>query len=71
MPIKYDKMIEKLNAAGLNSGHKIRKSGLMGQATYFNLINGKPGFSMQTIEKICDMLKCQPGELMEWVSEDD
>ena len=71
MPIKYDKMIAKLEAAGLTSGHKIRKSGLMGQATYYNLINGHATFSMNTIDRICNMLKCQPGELMEWVPEDD
>ncbi|MCI8981141.1 MAG: helix-turn-helix domain-containing protein [Hungatella sp.] len=39
----------------------------MGQQTYYNPKNGKGNLGGETLEKLCGLVNCQPGALMEYV----
>ena len=64
--IKYDKLFELLAVNGYTAS-KIRETGLIGQATYYGLKNGTKGLDARTIDKLCRFLKCQPGDIMEYI----
>lgn len=69
MPLKYNKMWVLLEQNGYTT-YKIRKEGLLGQATITAIKSGKGGIDYRTIEKLCKALNCQPGDLMEYISEE-
>lgn len=68
MPIKYDKLFALLKAKGWNTT-RIRKEGLIGQGTLTNLRSGTGGLDHRSIAKLCHILECQPGDLMEYVED--
>ncbi|MBD5140350.1 MAG: helix-turn-helix domain-containing protein [Oscillospiraceae bacterium] len=68
MSIKYDKLFALLKEKGWNST-RIRNENLIGQGTLTNLRNGKGGLDHKTIDRICRVLDCQPGDIMEYVPE--
>lgn len=53
-----------LKENGYNT-NRLRKEKLIGEATIQNLRAEKP-ISWANIEKICEMLNCQPGDLLEY-----
>lgn len=65
----YDKLFYRLEAAGWTAG-KVRDSGLIGQATYYGLKKGTRGLDSRTINKLCSVLNCQPGDLMEYIPDE-
>lgn len=65
MPIIYDKLFERLAEKGYTT-YTIRKERLIGQATLTALKNGTGGLDAKTIDRLCRLLNCQPGDLMEW-----
>ena len=65
----YDKLFRRLEAAGWTAG-KVRDSGLIGQATYYGLKKGTKGLDSRTINKLCGVLHCQPGDLMEYIPDE-
>lgn len=68
MPIKYDKLFALLKEKGWNTS-RIREEKLIGQGTLTNLRNGTGGLDHKTIARICKVLGCQPGDLMEYVED--
>jgi len=70
MPIIYTKLFDCLKEAGYTT-YRIRKEKLMGQGTLTALKNGTGGLEHKTIERLCQVLNCQPGDLMEYVPEED
>lgn len=59
-------------AALKNSGYtsyRIRQEKLIGEAQMQKIRNGEMA-SKETLNKICEMLNCQPGDLMEWVPDE-
>jgi len=70
MPIIYTKLFDRLKEAGYTT-YRIRKEKLMGQGTLTALKNGTGGLEHKTIERLCQVLNCQPGDLMEYVPEED
>ncbi len=70
MSIKYDKLFALLKEKGWNST-RIRNENLIGQGTLTNLRNGKGGLDHKTINRICRVLECQPGDIMEYVPEEE
>lgn len=69
MPIKYKiDVLQRLKDAGYNT-NRIRKEKLIGQATLQQLRNGEL-VSWATINKICELLDCQPGDIMEYVPDE-
>lgn len=69
MPIKYDKLIAMLKEKGITT-YKIRKENLISQATYQKLRTGEGIIDTRTIEKLCKLLHCQPGDIMEYVEDE-
>lgn len=57
-----------LKAAGYST-NKIRTDKLMGQATLQQLRHGELA-SWRTIDTVCRLLDCQPGDLLEYVADE-
>ena len=68
MPIVYDRLFELLKERGYTT-YKIRQEKLIGQATLTAIKNGTGGLDAKTIARLCEVLDCQPGDLMEYVKE--
>ena len=67
MPIKYDKLLELMKEKGLTS-YKIKQENIIGQATFRKIKDGGD-IDTRTIAKLCAVLECQPGDLMEYIGE--
>lgn len=51
-----------LKEAGYNT-NRIRKEKLIGENSLTAMRNNKP-ISWATIDRVCDLLKCQPGDIL-------
>ena len=60
-------MLEKLKSAGFST-YKLRKDKLMGEATIQQLRTGQL-VSWATIDTICRLLDCQPGDILQYIKE--
>ena len=69
MPIKYDKLMALLKEKGYTT-YKIRKDKLIGQGTLTAVKNGTGGLDSKTISRLCKVLECQPGDIMEYVPDE-
>lgn len=70
MPIVYKiNVLQALKDAGYNT-NKIRKEKIMGEAMLQKLRQGQM-VSWATFETLCDLLDCQPADLIEYVKEGD
>ena len=70
MPMKYKvDVIATLKEAGYNTS-TIRKEKIMGEAMLQKIRSGQM-VSWATLETICDLLNCQPGDLVEFVRKGD
>lgn len=70
MTIIYDKLFNLLKEKGYTT-YKIRKDNLIGQRSYTALKNGSGGLDAKTLNKLCKALECQPGDLMEYVADEE
>lgn len=66
--IKYDKLFALLKEKGYTT-YRIRKEKLIGEGTLTALRNGTGGLDARTINKLCAVLGCQPGDIMEYVDD--
>lgn len=70
MPVQYKiNVLAALKEAGYSST-RIRQEKLIGQATLQQLRHGEL-VSWATINTICQLLDCQPGDILEYVPEDN
>lgn len=69
MPIRYDKLIALMKEKGLTT-YKIRKDNIISQSALTAIKNGK-SVTTDTIAKLCKALDCQPGDIMEYVEEEE
>lgn len=68
MPFKYKiDIMEALKEAGYSST-RLRNEKLLGESYMTQLRRGEM-VSWKALETICSLLKCQPGELIEFVEE--
>ena len=68
MPIIYKvDVLSELKNKGI-SAYKMRKDKIMGERTMQQL-RDKQFVSWDTLTKVCEMLNCQPGDLIEYVPE--
>lgn len=56
-----------LNALGYTT-YRLRKEKLLGESTIQKLRDGS-GVSWEVLGTLCALLKCQPGDLLEYVEE--
>lgn len=67
MAIKYDKLFKLMKEKGLTS-YKIRQENIISQGALTSLRAGK-SVTMDTIEKLCKALQCQPGDIIEYIDD--
>ena len=68
MPFKYDKLFDLLVKKSITT-YKIRKDNLISQAALTKMKNGNGNIDTRTLERLCAVLHCQPGDIMEYVEE--
>ena len=69
MPIKYKiDVLAALKAAGYNT-NRIRKEKLLSESTLQRLRTGEL-INGENLGKLCELLHCQPGDILEYVPED-
>ena len=64
MPIKYDKLIGLMREKGITS-YTLKRDNIIGQATYKKIMEGGD-IDTRTIAKLCKLLNCQPGDILEY-----
>ena len=65
MPLLYKiDVLQELKNKGYST-YKIRKEKLLGEKTIQNLREQKP-INWETIEILCKLLECQPGDIIEY-----
>lgn len=69
MSIKYDKLFVLLREKGFSS-YRLRKEKLISQSTLQKLRTGEGIIDSRTVERLCIMLDCQPGDIMEYVPDE-
>lgn len=69
MGIKYDKLIAMLDAKGITS-YTIKRDKVIGQATYKKIKEGGE-IDTRSISKLCELLACQPGDILEYSKDDE
>ena len=67
--IVYDKLFKRLDERGITS-YFIRKNKIMGESTLQKLRKNEP-VTTATLNRLCELLDCQPGDLMEYVPDAD
>ncbi|NLB82497.1 MAG: hypothetical protein BWY15_00502 [Firmicutes bacterium ADurb.Bin193] len=70
MPIKYDKLLALLKEKGYTT-YKIRKDNLISQSAWQKIRTGSGDIDTRTISRLCSVLNCQPGDIMEYVGGED
>ena len=68
MPIKYKiNVLNELKAAGYNT-NRLRKERLLSEGTIQNISDGRI-IKAANLAKVCKLLNCQPGDIMEYVED--
>jgi len=63
--ITYYKLLDMLNRKGMTREQLRVSAGITSNA--IKAINHNEPVSLKVIDKICNVLKCQPGDIIEWV----
>ena len=66
--IVYNKLIQRLKDAKITS-YVIRQNNIIGQATYRKIMHGGD-IDTRTISKLCQILNCQPGDILEYIPDE-
>jgi putative transcriptional regulator len=64
MPMDYSKLFALMKSQGLST-YRIRKDNILSQSTLQKLREGK-SVTTDAIATFCQVLNCQPGDLMEY-----
>lgn len=65
MPISYEKLFALMKEKGLTT-YKIRKEKIISENALTSMRAGK-SVTMDTIARLCKVLNCQPGDILEYV----
>lgn len=68
MSISYKKLLLKFEELGIKST-QIKEQKIMGQATWKKIKDGG-NINTSTINDLCKLLHCQPGDIMEYVEDE-
>lgn len=69
MPLQYKiDVLTALKEKGLNT-YKLRQDKLLSEGTIQSLRKKAP-LSWSNIERVCELLECQPGDVLEFVSQE-
>ena len=70
MPICYDKLFALLKTKGLTM-YSLRRDHVVGTETIEKMRKGTGHIDTRSIEKLCEYLHCQPGDIMEYAPSND
>ena len=65
----YDKLLALMESKGLTI-YKIRKEKIISESTLQNIREGKR-ITTDAVAALCGALDCQPGDILEYVSDDE
>lgn len=68
MSISYEKLFELMESKGVTK-YYLRQNGVYSK-TIERLLKNET-IDTQTISKLCKLLDCQPGDIMEYIKDDD
>ena len=67
MPVSYAKLFERMSQKGIKKVD-LRKTYKLNPKTVDSLVNNR-SVTVDTIMQLCEILDCQPGDIMEYVRE--
>ncbi len=70
MPFKYEKLFTLLKEKGYTT-YTLRKENLISQSALQKMKKCEGSIDTRTLERLCKLLDCQPGDIMEYVKEDE
>ena len=70
VPLRYDKLFQLLKEKGLKK-YDLRKDKVIGMSALESMRTGKRHVDTRTIEYLCAYLNCQPGDIMEYVPDEE
>ena len=70
MPFKYDKLFALFKAKGITT-YRIRQENMMSQAALTKMKNGGGNIDTRTLERLCKVLECQPGDIIEYIPDEN
>ena len=70
--ISYEKLVKKLKENNITQ-YKLKQEKILGSATITKIfkndgLNGE-SIDIKVVDKMCKLLKCQPGDILEWVDD--
>lgn len=68
MAIKYNRLFDLLKEKGLTM-YSLRKNKVIGTETLEKMRKGTGHIDDRSINRLCEYLNCQPGDIMEYVEE--
>lgn len=68
MKYKID-VLKELKNIGYTT-YRLRKEKVLNETTIQKLREGNTDISVRTLEALCKLLKCQPNDILEYVSDD-
>lgn len=69
MAIEYDKLFSLLKSQG-KSEYYLRKNGIS-SSILDKIKHKRGGLDARTVEKLCRLLDCQPGDIMEYIPDEE
>jgi putative transcriptional regulator len=67
--LRYKKnILKELKDAGYSS-YRLRQEKVLSEGTLQKMRSGNVGITLESLGVICDILQCQPGDLVEWVDD--
>lgn len=67
--IKYKvNILEKLKDAGYSS-YRLRQEKILAEGTLQKMRSGNSSINLSSLSPVCQILRCQPGDLVEWVED--
>lgn len=70
MAIVYEKLIRKLKEKNVTYYTLKKKGSAINQATFAGIL-GRKNITMKTLDRLCELLDCQPGDLIEYVPDQE
>ena len=61
-------ILQQLKAAGYSS-YRLKKERILADSTLQKLRTGDTRIAVENLNTICTLLRCQPGDVLEWVEE--
>lgn len=66
--IVYKNILERLKTSGYNT-YILMKNSILSQGTISSIRHNRP-ISMNTIDTLCKLLNCQPGDILEYIEDE-